>query len=153
MMKKFVSTTVAMALALSASVALAGTYVTGLLPSEFGGGYIPPNPAILKNAQKAAAEGAKLAASVEKCYAKGAANYSKGKATNVSTCLSDPGKGVLPKYQAKIGGIAAKAPGLPTCGGTPGASGPVIAALVKGFNGQTYCQSPSGAFVDGTSSL
>jgi len=29
----------------------------------------------------------------------------------------------------------------------------VIAALVKGFNGQTYCQSPSGAFVDGTASF
>jgi len=153
MMKKIVGTTVAVALALSASAAFAGTYVTGPLPSEFGGGFVPPNPAILKNAQKAAAEGVKLAASVEKCYSKGAANYSKGKATGVATCLSDPGKGVVPKYQAKVSGIAAKAPGLPTCGGVPGSSGTVIAALVKGFNGQTYCQSPSGAFVDGTSSL
>ncbi|MBY0277275.1 hypothetical protein K2Z84_18240 [Candidatus Binatia bacterium] len=152
MMKKFVSTTVALALALSASVALAGTYVSGALPSEFGGGYIPPNPAILKNVQKASKEGAKLAASVEKCYSKGAANYSKGKAPGVGTCLNDPAKGVVPKYTAKINGIAAKAPGLPSCHNYV-ADGSLIAGLVKGFNGSTYCQSPSGAFVDGTSSL
>ena len=152
MMKRFVSTTVALALALSASAAFAGTYVTGALPSEFGGGFIPPNPAILKNVQKAAKEGAKLAASVEKCYSKGAANYSKNKATGVSTCLNDPSKGVLPKYTAKINGIAAKAPGLPPCHNYAG-DGAVIATLVKGFNALTYCQSPSGAFVDGTASF
>jgi hypothetical protein len=153
MMKRFVTTTLTLAIALSASVALAGTYVTGPLPTEFGGGFIPPDPGILKNVQKASQEGAKLAASVEKCYSKGAANYSKGKATGVSTCLNDPAKGVVPKYQAKISGIAAKAPGLPPCAGTPGGNGPVIASLVKGFNPQVYCQSPSGAFVDGASAL
>jgi hypothetical protein len=152
MMKKFVSTTVALALALSASVALAGTYVTGALPSEFGAGFIPPNPAILKNVQKASKEGAKLAASVEKCYSKGAANFSKGKASGVGSCLNDPAKGVLPKYTAKINGIAAKAPGLPPCHNYAGDGG-LIAGLVKGFNGSTYCQSPSGAFVDGTTTL
>jgi len=152
MMKKFVSTTVALAVALSASVALAGTYVTGALPSEFGAGFIPPNPGILKNVQKASKEGAKLAASVEKCYSKGAANYSKGKATGVSTCLSDPSKGVIPKYVAKVNGIAAKAPGLPDCHNYA-SDGGIIAGLVKGFNGLTYCQSPSGAFVDGTANL
>src|SRR5262245_59147955 len=104
MMKKFVSTTVALALALSASVALAGTYITGALPSEFGAGFIPPNPAILKNVQKASKEGSKLAASVEKCYSKGAANFSKGKSSGVTACLNDPAKGVLPKYTAKING-------------------------------------------------
>jgi hypothetical protein len=150
MMKRFLSTTLSLAVALSATVALAGTYVTGPLPSEFGAGFIPPNPGILKNVQKASAEGAKLSASVEKCYSKGAANYSKGKASGVGTCLNDPAKGVLPKYQAKVNGIAAKAPGLPPCAGTPGSSGATVAALVKGFNGLVYCQSPSGAFVDGT---
>ncbi|HEY8517503.1 MAG TPA: hypothetical protein VIS07_18490 [Candidatus Binatia bacterium] len=152
MIKKFVSTTAALAVALSASVALAGTYVTGPLPPEFGGGFIPPNPAVLKNVQKASKEGAKLAASVEKCYAKGAANYSKGKATGVDTCLNDPSKGVLPKFVAKINSIAAKAPGLPPCHDYA-ADGTLIATLVKGFNAQVYCQSPSGAFVDGTATF
>jgi len=152
MMKKFVSTTVALALAMTASVALAGTYVTGALPSEFGGGFIPPNPAILKNVQKASKEGAKLAASVEKCYSKGAANYSKNKATNVSDCLNGPSKGVLAKYAAKISGISSKAPGLPPCHNYA-ADGTLIATLVKGFNASVYCQSPSGAFVDGTTSF
>ena len=41
MIKKLLSTTVAVAIALSASAAFAGTYVTGPLPSEFGGGFIP----------------------------------------------------------------------------------------------------------------
>src|SRR5688572_33458049 len=115
MMKRFVSTTVALALAVSASAAMAATYVTGPLPSEFGGGFIPPNPAILKNVQKASKEGAKLAASVEKCYSKGAANYSKNKATGVQACLNDLSKGVLIKYAAKIQSINQKAPGLPPC--------------------------------------
>ena len=124
--------------ALAASGAAAGTYVTGPLPSEFGGGFIPPDPAVLKNVQKATKEAAKLAASVEKCYSKGVANFSKGKATGVSTCLDDPSKGVLPKFQAKLNGIAAKAPGLPPCWNFPTAGG-TVAALVKGFNPQNYC--------------
>jgi len=152
MRKRMIATTVAVALALSASAAVAGTYVTGPLPSEFGGGFIPPDPAILKNVQKASKEGAKLAASVEKCYSKGAANYSKNKATGVQACLNDLNKGVLIKYAAKIQGINQKAPGLPSCHNYLG-DGVVIASLVKGFNGLTYCQSPSGAFVDGTSSF
>src|SRR3954470_11775494 len=73
MVNRFVSTSVALALALSASVALAGTYVTGPLPAEFGGGFIPQNPGILKNIQKASKEGSKFSAAVEKCYSKGAA--------------------------------------------------------------------------------
>lgn len=152
MRKRMVATTVAVALALSASAAVAGTYVTGPLPSEFGGGFIPPNPAILKNVQKASKEGAKLAASVEKCYSKGAANYSKNKATGVQACLNDLNKGVLIKYAAKIQGINQKAPGLPSCHNYVG-DGVVIATLVKGFNALVYCQSPSAAFVDGTSSF
>ena len=132
--------------------ASAATYVTGPLPSEFGGGFIPPDPKVLKNVQKASKEGAKLAASVEKCYSKGAANYSKGKATGVETCLNDVKKGVIPKFEAKIAKIAAKAPGLPPCHDFAADAG-LIAGLVKGFNSLTYCQSPSGAFIDGTASF
>jgi hypothetical protein len=150
MMKRFVSTTVALGLALSASVALAGTYVSGALPAEFGGGFIPPNPGILKNIQKASKEGSKFSAAVEKCYSKGAANFSKNKATGVNTCLNDPAKGVIPKFVAKLNGIAAKAPGVPPCAMDPNAAASTIAGLVKAFNPSVYCQSPSGAFVDGT---
>jgi len=152
MKKSIVGITVAFALALSAAAASAGTYVTGALPSEFGGGFIPPDPAVLKNVQKASKEGAKLAASVEKCYSKGAANYSKGKATGVTACLNDLSKGVLIKYAAKIQNINQKAPGLPPCHNYAG-DGVLIAGLVKGFNGLVYCQSPSGAFVDGSTSF
>ena len=153
MMKRFLSTTLTLAVALSATVALAGTYVTGPLPSEFGGGFIPPDPAILKNVQKASKEGSKLSASLEKCYSKGAANYSKNKPTGVSACINDPAKGVVPKFIAKVNGIAAKAPGLPPCAQNPATSSALIASLVKGFNPSVYCQSPRGAFVDGSANL
>jgi hypothetical protein len=143
------ATCIGLATAPSASAA---TYVTGPLPAEFGGGFIPPNPSVLKNVQKASKEGAKLAAAVEKCYSKGASNYSKGKATGVDTCLNDASKGVIPKFEAKIAKIASKAPGLPPCHDFA-ADGTLIAGLVKGFNALTYCQSPSGAFIDGTASF
>jgi len=129
---------VAALVAVASGSALAGTYVTGPLPSEFGGGFIPPDPAVLKNVQKATKEAAKLAASVEKCYAKGVANFAKGKATGVTTCLEDPAKGVLPKFQAKLAGIAGKAPGLPPCFDFPTA-GAAVASLVKGYNAVNYC--------------
>jgi hypothetical protein len=125
-------------LALASGSALAGTYVAGALPAEFGGGFIPPDPSVLKNVQKANAEAAKLAASIEKCYSKGAANFSKAKADGVDACLNDPSKGVLPKYHAKIAGIVGKAPGLPPCFDFAGA-GDAVANIVKGFNPQTYC--------------
>jgi hypothetical protein len=148
-MKKALGVTVALAIALGSSAAFAATYISGELPSEFGGGFIPPNPKVLANVQKASKTGSKLAASVEKCYSKGAANFSKNKATNVSTCLSDTAKGVVPKYEKAINKIGAKAPGLPPCHNFA-ADGNLIAGLVKSFNGLVYCQSPSGAFVDGT---
>ena len=152
MMKRFVTTTAAMAFALSASVALAGTYVTGPLPAEFGGGSVSPNVAAFANEIKASDAGGKLAAAVEKCYSKGASNYSKNKATNVATCLSDSAKGVITKYQASINKINAKAPGIPPCNDAI-TSGNLVAGLVKNFNAATYCQSPSGAFVDGAANF
>ena len=152
MIKKFLGITIALGFAFASSAAFAGTYVSGPLPAEFGGGFVSPVPNVFKNVQKASKEGAKLAASVEKCYSKGALNFSKNKATNVSDCLNGPTKGVIPKFVAKINKIAAKAPGLPPCHDYV-ADGATIATLVKGFNPQVYCQSPSGAFVDGVASF
>ncbi|MBY0279087.1 hypothetical protein K2Z84_27455 [Candidatus Binatia bacterium] len=116
----------------------AGTYVDGALPPEFGGGFVPPDPAVLKNVQKASQASAKLAAALEKCWAKGAVNHSRGKPSGVDACLYDAKKGVVPKYDAKIASIAGKAPGLPPCHDFV-AAGTQIAALVKGFNATTYC--------------
>jgi len=125
--------------AMFATATGAGTYVTGPLPSEFGSGFVPPDPGVLKNVQKASKESAKLIASVEKCYAKGALNFSKGKDPGTGTCLNDPRKGVIPKFNAKIAGIVGKAPGLPPCHDFV-AAGETIAALVQGFNAATYCE-------------
>ena len=122
----------------AAGIAAAGTYVNGTLPSEFGGGFVPSDPAVLKNVQSASKESAKLAASLEKCWAKGAANFAKGKPTGVDVCLNDPRKGVIPKFNAKIAKIVAKSPGLPPCHDFV-AGGATIATIVKGFNATTYC--------------
>ena len=141
-MKKFIGTMTAFAVALSASAALAGVYVSGPLPSEFDGGYVPTDPDMMKAMGKSSKEGTKLSGGVSKCFSKGAKNVSKGKPSGVDTCLNNSKKGVVPKYVAKTSGISP----LPPC--TMDSGGGVVVALVKTFNPQIYCQSPSGAFLD-----
>ncbi len=146
-MKKLIGTMTALVVALSASVALAGTYVSGPLPSEFTGGYLPPDPNAYKAIAKSSTEGSKLAGGLSKCYSKGAKNVSKGLPSGVNECISNSKKGVVTKYLAKQAKIASKSP-LPPCGigGTTAAN--LLTVLVSSFNGVVYCQSPSGAFLD-----
>ena len=146
-MKKFIGTMAAFAVALSASAALAGVYVSGPLPSEFAGGAIPANPDTLKSIGKSSKEGSKLVGGISKCYSKGAKNVSKGNASGVDACLNDASKGVITKYLSKVAGIT----GLPPCSGAGPAAVAQILPIVKGFNGLIYCQSPSGAFLDNSS--
>ena len=143
-MKKFIGTMTAFAVAFSASAALAGVYVSGPLPSEFSGGYISPNPDINKSQGKGYKEGSKLAGGIAKCLSKGAKNVSKGKASGLNTCLNDTKKGVIPKFNAKVAGIT---PGADCSLGS--SSGPLVLSILKNLNAAFYCQSPSGAFVDG----
>ena len=145
-MKKFLGTMTAFAVALSASAAMAGVYVSGPLPSEFGGGYVSPNPDVFKAVGKASKEGSKLSAGLIKCFSKGASNVSKGKASGVDTCLNNSKKGVVPKYLAKIASTASKSP-MPACHNFA-LDGNLIRTIVKAFNPSIYCQSPSGAFLD-----
>lgn len=146
-MKKFLGTMTAFAVAaLFAAPAMAGVYVTGPLPSEFGGGYITPNPDVFKAVGKASKEGSKLAGGAAKCYSKGSKNVSKGSPSGVTECITNSKKGVLTKYTAKVQGIYAKSP-LPPCHNFV-SDGNLIVSLVKGFNPLIYCQSPSGAFLD-----
>ena len=143
-MKKFIGTMTAFAVALSASAALAGVYVSGPLPSEFSGGSISPNPDINKNQGKGYKEGSKLAQGILKCLSKGAKNFTKGKASGLDTCVNNSKKGVIPKFNAKVAGLTPSAPcSLGTAAGTS------LNAIVRGLNAVWYCQSPSGAFIDG----
>ena len=143
-MKKFLGTMTALAVALSASAAMAGVYVTGALPSEFNGGYIPGDPDVFKASGKASKEGSKLASGAAKCFSKGAKNVSKGSPSGVDTCINNSKKGVLTKFNAKYASIDSKSP-LPPCHIN---RGDLIVALVQGFNPLINCQSPSGAFID-----
>ena len=146
-MKKFLGTMTAVTVALFASSAMAGVYVSGALPSaDFGGGWVSPNPDVHKAIGKASREGAKLAGGAAKCYSKGAKNVSKGNPSGVNTCINDAKKGVLTKYTAKVTKISTKSP-LPPCHNFF-TDGPLIVSLTKGFNPLIYCQSPSGAFLD-----
>ena len=83
---------------------------TTALPAEFGGGFLPPDADTQKNVQKASKELGKLWASIEKCYSKGVGNFSKAKPDGVTACLSDPAKGVIPKYLGKLAKLT-----LPGC--------------------------------------
>lgn len=140
-------------LGIAAAVAFtAGVAGATPLPTEFDGGFVASNGKLFKNVLKAAKEGSKLASKLSKCYSKGAQNVSKGKADGVDACINDPKKGALTKYQAAITKIASKSPGLPACNDYA-LAGNVIATLTKSFNATTYCASPSGAFIDGASSL
>jgi hypothetical protein len=125
-------------LALSSGTAFAATYVSAPLPTEFGGGVVPADPKVLKNDQKASATIAKLAATVEKCYAKGVGNVSKGNPSGVDACLNTPAKGALPKFQAAIDKIQSKAPGLSACYDFK-AAGHNVANTVKASNATVYC--------------
>ena len=143
-MKKLIGTTTAFAVALWASAALAGVYVSGPLPSEFSGGTIGPNPDVFKAMGKGYSNGLKLSAGASKCYSKGASNIAKGKPSGVDTCINNSKKGIIPKYIAKDAKILPKAP----CQLGASTAGPLVVGLVKSFNPQIYCQSPSGAFLD-----
>ena len=143
-MKKLIGTTTAFAVALWASAALAGVYVSGPLPSEFSGGTIGPNPDVFKANLKAYGAGTKLSSAASKCFGKGAQNVAKGKPSGVDTCINNSKKGILPKYIAKDAKILPKAP----CGIGAATAGPLVVGLVKSFNPNIYCQSPSGAFLD-----
>ena len=122
----------------------AATYVSAPLPTEFGGGVVPADPKVLKNVQQASATIAKLAATVDKCYAKGVGNVAKGAPSGVDTCLNDPAKGAIPKFLAAIDKIDVKAPGLSSCYDFK-AAGQNVANTVKASNAEVYC--------DGTTAL
>lgn len=141
----------ALLLALAAP-ASAATYVMGPLPSEFGGAMMNPDADRFDNIQRARQAITKLRLAVEKCLSRGVTNVSRGKPSGVGTCLSDPAKGVLPRYAAKIALLSAEPGSLPPCADFPG-KGPDVAELMRALHEWTYCgdppPSPSGAFLDG----
>ena len=150
-MKKFLGTATTIAVAFTASAALAGVYNSGPLTSEFsngpqGPGYVSPNPDVFKAAGKASKSISKLASGLFKCYSKGAGNVSKGKPSGVDTCVNNSKKGVVPKYLAGISKQASKSP-LPACHNFVNDAA-YVRTLVKTFNPNVYCQSPSSAFLD-----
>jgi hypothetical protein len=144
-------------LVLAPMYATAATFQTGSLPAEFGGGILVSRDTFLAETEAALAL-EKLRLAVEKCYARGADNVSRGKPSNVAPCLHDPVKGSIVKYQATLAKIAAKRGGLPPCAGFV-ERGTNIAELTRAFFAWSFCGdppdlgSPSGAFVDGAPAL
>jgi hypothetical protein len=152
MMRKVLGSFTALALTAAASVAFAGTYVSGPLPGgTFGGGFIAANASVFKAEQSVGGELSKLGSAISKCYSKGAKNISSGKADGVAACIGTfnaANKGATDKYAAKLTKIA----NIPSCLNALG-EGSNVAAVVKAFNPMVLCQSPSGAFIDGSSGL
>ncbi|MDG2305678.1 MAG: hypothetical protein P8R42_13750 [Candidatus Binatia bacterium] len=134
------------AVALFATSAQAGTYLGGApLPAEFGFiGLIPFDAETFDATNKHQKFSSKLAASMAKCFSKGARNVSKGKDSGLDACLNDPRKGVVPKYLARVDALAPR----PWC--MPNGSSYVqkVLAFTRDINRDYYCESPSGAFLD-----
>lgn len=85
------------------------------LPEVFGGGFLPTDPALVKNLRRASKERSKLSAKAYTCFQKGVQNLDKDKPHGVDECLRGEGKGALDKYEAAIAKIEATGPGLPGC--------------------------------------
>lgn len=139
MIKQLVSAALLGAIALGTVPASAGTYVSGPLPSEFGGGFLPPDPAVLKNLQTAAKLSAKFAASIDKCYSKGVENLSKGRPSNLLPCLFDERTGVIVRFVTSIARINNRPPGLPPCYDLEG-PGVAVYEHFSARSPQLFCQ-------------
>lgn len=130
------------------TVAFAGPRVSGELPPIFTlpgqKAWVSPDKDLSRNQAHAAKELAKLSLNFEKCYAKAARDFSKGRPLRLESCL---GKAQI-RYESRIAALESRGPGLPTC--TDYRDLAVQAGIVvQALNSQTYCASASGALVDG----
>ncbi|MEO2169647.1 MAG: hypothetical protein ABGY42_16315, partial [bacterium] len=90
------------ALLLAQPSAEAAQYTSGRLPDVFTlpgrKAFVPANRNMLVNEMKASKEIVRLGISFEKCFAKAAKNFSKGRALGLETCLGR----ARARYEAKV---------------------------------------------------
>ena len=116
----------------------------------FGGddtGFVPPaKSAVLKCEAKASKAMVKLMSCIQKCHDKRAAGKLADDAAENSCEKTLAGKSCT----AKFAGAIAKLTGCPPCisGATMASLATSLEAQLDGNNGNVYCASPSGAFVD-----
>ena len=136
------------ALLLAQPSAEAAQYTSGRLPDVFTlpgrKAFVPADRNMLVNEMKASKEIVRLGISFEKCFAKAAKNFSKGRALGLETCLGR----AQARYEAKVSVLESRGPGLPTCTDYR-ALGNQVGLIVQAVNASTYCASTSGALVDG----
>ena len=126
----------------------AAPYVSGVLDSAFTNvgeeAWLPTEPRMFTNEMAVSKEQIKLLQRNIKCYKKSAQNYAKGKPILLSECLAV----TEGKYQAKLGKILEKLPGLPACHDYPSESS-LAGDFLQESVPDLLCASPDGAFVDG----
>jgi len=150
-MIKRIAIAVAFAVVVAAGYAMAGT--------PFGGddtGYVPPgSPSsdTAKCADKVANNAKKAVDCIIKCH-RDRAKLKTTDDTGEDTCeTGDPTKSCLAKYDKVVAAILKKP--CPAClnATAQDALFANVETLTDTTNGQVYCASPSGAFVDGAGSL
>ncbi len=128
-MKRFITVMAGAALALSGSIALAGT---PLPPAFGGGGFVPPDATSNKVEQGAAKNLTKLAGAVTKCHQKGVGNLLKAKPDGTPACNA----GAVNKYNAttlKLTGVACISPAAQA------SLGITVAGIVGTFDPTLWC--------------
>lgn len=128
-MKRFISVMAGAALALSGSLALAGT---PLPPDLGGGGFVPPDATSNKVEQGVAKNLTKLAAATTKCHQKGVGNQLKAKPSGATACDA-AAKAKYDAGTAKLAGVACISPASQVTLGT------TVAGLVPGFDPVLWC--------------
>ena len=138
-----------------AVVAVGGLAIGAAFASTpFGGddtGFVPPDSPkgpVTKCEVAAATNVSKLVACIIKCHESRATGKLADQTAEEACEQTDPKKSCLAKYQKTEASINKKG-GCPPCLDQD-ANAANAMAILDGDNGQNFCASPSGAFLDGT---
>ena len=125
--------------------------VSGELPAIFTlpgeKAFVSPDKDLSRNQALASKELSRLSLNFEKCYAKAARDFSKGRTeieTRLEACLAV----VQLRYEVRITALESRGPGLPECADYR-ALAVETSANMQALNATTYCASAAGAIIDG----
>ncbi len=121
------------------------TALTTALP--FGGGLVPPDNATFTVEEAVVKAQDKLIKDLDKCYRTAAKNLLTGKPDNLTTCVDDPAKGALAKFDKTVGKLQPPKKVVPACIDLD-VRREFVFLLMRGFNNTVWC-SGSTPFSDG----
>jgi hypothetical protein len=111
------------------------------------GGFVPPDKATLTCENAVGKLASKYVACVIKCHAARAAGKTTSDAQEDACENANAGKGCGDKFNAGLSKLSAKCPGSCAVANGPGLKS-LAETVLDGANGNVYCKSPSGAFLE-----